>query len=67
MPKRIEKHMTTKITRKRIFEIIEKTKNEDKISAIYDGFMMVVILASLFPLVFKYDSQVFHMMDKTTV
>lgn len=59
--------MTTKITRKRIFEIIEKTKNDDRISTIYDGFMMIVIVISLLPLVFKHDSQLFYIMDKTTV
>jgi len=39
--------------RKRLFEIIEKSNGNDKLSSIYDVFMLVVILLSLVPLTFK--------------
>ena len=39
--------------RKRIFDIIETSKDGDRLSAVYDVFMMVVIILSLIPLAFK--------------
>lgn len=53
--------------RKRIFEIIEKPKGEDKLSVIYDYFMMMVIIFSLIPLAFKQEGVAFSVMDKVTV
>lgn len=53
--------------RKRIFEIIENPKGEDKLSVIYDYFMMMVIILSLIPLAFKQEGVVFSVMDKVTV
>ena len=53
--------------RKRIFEIIEKSEGDDTISAVYDYFMILVIIASLVPLAFKADNTVFRIMDKVTV
>ena len=53
--------------RKRLFEIIEKAEGEDKLSAIYDVFMIVVIVVSLIPLAFKSDNVVFAVMDKVCV
>ncbi len=50
--------------RKRIFEIIELSDGEDRISAIYDYFMMVTIFISIIPLAFKQDLLVFHIVDK---
>ena len=38
--------------REKIFEIIEVAKENDKWSHIYDSFMMIVILISIFPLAF---------------
>ena len=55
------------MSRKRIFSIIEKTENHDKLSAIYDYFMIVVIIISLIPLAFKKDSLVLLIADKITV
>ena len=52
--------------RKRIFEIIEKSEEGDKISSVYDYFMMIVIALSLFPLAFKQESTVFYIIDKIT-
>ena len=53
--------------RKRIYEIIELSSGADKISSFYDYSMLVVILASLVPLVFKEDASVFHIIDNITV
>ena len=39
--------------RKRIFEIIEVSKEDDKASHVYDVFMMIVIVVSLIPLTMK--------------
>jgi len=53
--------------RKRIFEIIELSSGEDKLSSLYDYSMMVVIIASLVPLAFKEDLLLFQIVDKITV
>ena len=49
--------------RKRVFEIIELSKPEDKLSRVYDGFMLVVITASLIPLAFKAEPPLFVWVD----
>ena len=53
--------------RKRIFEIIETAKEDDRLSNIYDIFMMIVILLSLIPLAFKSENIVFVVIDKIAV
>ena len=53
--------------RERIYQIIEKSEGEDKISAIYDTFMMVMIILSLVPLAFKSDNFVFFIIDKVAM
>lgn len=55
------------MNRKRIYEIIEKAETKDIISAIYDYFMIVVIVLSLVPLGFKEDKAVLIVIDKVTV
>ena len=50
--------------RKRIFEIIEKSKDGDRLSHIYDLFMIAVIVLSLIPLAFKEDSGFLVVVDK---
>ena len=50
--------------RKRIFQIIETAKEDDRLSNVYDVFMMVVILASIIPLAFKQEYAVFAVVDK---
>jgi voltage-gated potassium channel len=50
--------------RKRIFEIIEKSKEDDKLSHAYDLFMIVVIVVSLLPLAFKQEYKAFVILDK---
>lgn len=53
--------------RKRIYEIIEAAQEGDKLSNIYDIFMMCVIVASLVPLAFKENYAVFDVIDKIAV
>ena len=53
--------------RKRIFQIIETATEEDRLSNIYDFFMMTVIVISLIPLAFKNDWVVFVWIDKIAV
>ena len=55
------------MSRKRIFEIIEKAEGRDVPSAIYDYTMIVAIIATLVPLAFKSDNQIFVIIDKITV
>ena len=55
------------MTRKRVFEIIEKADYEDKLSAAYDYMMIVVIVLSLIPLAFKMENTFFKVVDKVTV
>lgn len=53
--------------RKRIFEIIEKSNENDRASTIYDYCMIFAIVASLIPLAFKEDNLFFTIVDKVTV
>ena len=53
--------------RKRIYEIIEVGDIDDKISRIYDIFMMVVIICSIIPLCFHEETDFFYKMDMITV
>lgn len=50
--------------RERIYHIIEKSNGEDKLSQIYDIFMMIAIFASLIPLAFKDENALFFWTDK---
>ena len=55
------------LMRKRIYEIIEKSDDNDKASVVYDIFMLVVIVASLVPLFFKKENLIFFIIDKVSV
>lgn len=55
--------MKKRSVRRRIFEIIEKAEDGDKLSTAYDGIMMVVIITSLVPLMFKQSNPVFDAID----
>ena len=55
------------MTRKRIYEVIEKAENHDVLSAIYDYSMIFVIIVSLIPLASKEETTAFFIMDKVTV
>ena len=50
--------------RKRVFEIIETAKEDDRWSNVYDIFMMIVIVASLIPLTSKNDFLAYTIIDK---
>lgn len=52
--------------RKRIYEIIEVAAPGDRLSAVYDSAMMVLILASMVPLLFKTGNPVFTAVERTT-
>lgn len=52
--------------RRRIFEIVEVSKEKNGASAIYDACMMAVIIISLIPLAFKETNAVFDIIDKVT-
>lgn len=53
--------------RKRLFEIIEVSKDNDLASSIYDAFMMIIIILSLIPLTFKETTPLFIMIDRIAV
>ena len=53
--------------RKRIFEILEASKGEDRISLVYDYFMMATIIVSIIPLAFKTSCLAFSWIDSVTV
>lgn len=53
--------------RKRIYEIIEKAKENDFWSSVYDYFMIVTICVSLIPLGFKENTSFLNIIDKVTV
>lgn len=53
--------------RKRLYEIIEAATEDDRLSNIYDIFMMVVIVAGLVPLAFKGEPTAFLVMDKVVL
>lgn len=53
------------MSRKRIFEIIEKSEGNDKASSFYDFFMIFVIIISLVPLAFKAETTAFMIIDKS--
>ena len=53
--------------RKRIFEIIEVAEEEDRLSDLYDSFMLLAIIISIIPLVFKGTNKFFEITDTITV
>ena len=52
--------------RKRIYEIIEVSKDNDKVSMAYDILMMFSIVISIIPLAFKETNSFFHYVDIVT-
>lgn len=55
------------ISRRRLFEIIEKGKQDDKVSLMYDGIMLVTIVASIVPLTFVHTYPVFTYIEYVTL
>lgn len=53
--------------RRRIYQIIEKNERDDKLSLLYDRFMILCILCSVIPLCFKETTPLLWWMDKVTV
>ena len=53
--------------RKRIYEVIEASKDGDKLSSIYDSFILITVIVSLTPLAFKEQTPLFSAIDKITV
>lgn len=53
--------------RKRLYEIISASNGNDKLSSVYDIFMMAVIIVSLIPLIFKQSFAAFEIIDKVCV
>ena len=53
--------------RKRIYEVIEASKDGDKLSSIYDSFILITVIVSLIPLAFKEQTPLFSVIDKITV
>lgn len=53
--------------RKRIYEVIEVAREGDRLSNVYDVFMMVVISLSLLPLVFKETTPLLSAIDHAAV
>ena len=53
--------------RKRLFEIIESAKESDRVSNIYDVFMMITIIASIIPLAYKEELPLFVTIDRIAV
>lgn len=50
--------------RKRIFEIIELSDGNDRLSSVYDTAMLALIILSLIPLAFKAETTLFATIDK---
>ena len=55
------------MSRKRIFEIIEKSEGHDTASSVYDFAMIIIIVVSLIPLAFKTEHAIFNVIDKVCV
>lgn len=58
------KELVARTMRKRLFEIIETAKEDDRLSNVYDIFMMLVIVISLIPLTQKNEVVAFVIIDK---
>ncbi|MBR4756901.1 MAG: ion transporter [Bacteroidales bacterium] len=53
--------------RKSIYRMIELAKDGDRISWIYDTFMLIAIAASIVPLMFEEDTMTFRVIEQLTV
>lgn len=50
--------------RRRLYEVIEVSQDNDKLSHVYDMFMMIIIIVSIIPLAFKTTNPTFEIIDK---
>lgn len=55
------------MSRKRLFEILSLPQKEDRASCIYNYFMILVIVVSIIPLMFKQTNDVFRVIDIVSV
>lgn len=55
------------VMKKRIYEIIEVSKEDDTTSHIYDLVMMFTIFMSIIPLAFKQETKLFTTLDLIAV
>lgn len=55
------------VSRNRLFEIIEKGKQDDKISLLYDWVMLTAIVASIIPLTFSQSYPIFYYVEYITL
>ena len=53
--------------RRRIYNIIEQSKDKDRISLSYDVLMLIAITASIIPLMFVEDNKIFRTIELITV
>lgn len=53
--------------RRRIYEIVDTFREDDKLSVAYDWFMMITILVSMVPLAFVNNEPGFDIIDRVTV
>ena len=53
--------------RKRVYEIIEPSRNGDRPSLAYDIFMLIAITVSIIPLMFVEDTKAFRVIEQITV
>lgn len=53
--------------RKRYYEVIEKSDGSNELSTVYDIIMILLIVMSVIPLMFKQDNWVFFAMDRLAV
>ena len=53
--------------RKKLYDVLDKSEESNKLSQSYDFFMIFMIVISLFPLFFKYENIGFVIIDKVTV
>lgn len=56
--------MQTHHIRKRIYEIVEKDRQHDKISALYDRYILILVCLSAVPLLFKIWNQPIFWLDR---
>jgi voltage-gated potassium channel len=53
--------------REKLFNIVERAEGENRLSQVYDVFMMVTIFVSIVPLAFRAETSFFFVLDKITV
>ncbi|MCR4962346.1 MAG: ion transporter [Firmicutes bacterium] len=55
------------MNRKRIYEIIEKSNDHDTLNSVYNFSMIIIIVISLIPLVFKEENTLCNVLDRVSV